>query len=260
MEASAVRARERAASEDARTAADDADSVLSRETMAKLVHSAAQIEAVKASLELPDWLEQMKARQRLYDPQPLAGGTASSMPKLPMRSTESVPAPAVTDALFAAVEVQSRKLDGLAEAHRLALQSQTDMNGTVLAAAGELAVRARAWERRAALGYGIALAAVALAVLLALSQVVMAIRDKDAAARRQSSLEASISEQRNELRALREQNESLRAQIERGQAALRDLTNKTVAPAAPAPPAAAAPSHQSAKPAPAVKRLPKAGH
>jgi len=258
-ETRAVRERERAASAETRTAAAAADSVLSRETMAKLVRSAAQIEAVKASLELPDWLDQMKARQRLYDPQPFAGDTASSVPKPEMRSKEPVAPDAATDSLLAAVELHSRKLDGLAEAHRLALQSQTDMNSTVLAAARELAVRARAWERRATLGYGIAIAAVALAVLVALSQLIMAIRDKDAAARWQTTLEASINEQRNELRVLREQNESLRAQIESEQAALRDLSKNPVAPTAATPPVAPAPAHQGAKPAPAAKRSSKPG-
>jgi hypothetical protein len=254
-----VRERERAASDEARTAAAVADSVLSRETMAKLMQSAAQIEAIKASLELPDWLDQMKARQRLYDPQPFAGHTASSVSRPEIRSKETALQDATTDALFAANQLHSRKLDGLAEAQRLALQSQTDINSTVLATARELAVRARAWERRATLGYGIAIAAVGLAVLVALAQVIMAIHFKDAADRWQSSLEGTISEQRNELRALRDQNESLRAQIESEQAALRDLSKKSVAPAA-APPAAAVPVHQGTKPAPLPKRSTKAGH
>jgi hypothetical protein len=257
FEARAVRERERAASDDARASAAAADSVLSRETMAKLVQSAAQIEAVKASLQLPDWLEQMKARQRLYDPQPLVGGNAIPLVRQDPQVTDTGQQEASSARLLAASELLSRKLDGLAEAHRLALQSQTDMNSTVLAAARELSVRARAWERRATLGFWVAIAAIAVAALAALTQIYLSIGYEKASERWQSSVEGVISEQRNELKALRDQNESLREQSERNSAALRDQLLKKAAPPIAAPAATVAPT-QAAKQTPATKRGQKA--
>jgi len=251
VEAKAIRERERAASDDARAAAAAADSVLSRETMAKLVQSAAQIEAVKASLQLPDWLEQMKARQRLYDPQPLVGGNAAPLarqdPPLPVAGQQD----AFSARLLEASELLSRKLDGLAEAHRLALQSQTDMNSTVLAAARELSVRARAWERRATLGFWVAIAAISVAALAALTQIYLSMGYQEASGRWQSGVEGVISDQRNELKALRDQNA-------RDNASLRDQLLKKAPPVAAPPEAAAAPAHQAAKPATATKRGQKA--
>jgi hypothetical protein len=260
VEASSVRERQRVTSDDTRSAAGTADSVLSRETMAKLVHSAAQIEAVKASLELPDWLDQMKARQRLYDPQPLVSGNSASAMRPDLRLTEAGQQDAPLTRLVAASELHSRKLDGLAEAQRLSLQSQTDMNSTVLAAAQELAVRAHAWERRATIGYWVATGAIALSVLAALSQIYLSMRFKAASDQWQDRVEGVISEQRNELKALREQNQSLREQSERDNAALRDQLAKKATPPIAAPPAVAAtPAPKATKPAPAAKHGQKAG-
>jgi len=259
-EASSVRERQRAISDEARSAAGTADSVLSRETMAKLVQSAAQIEAVKASLQLPDWLDQMKARQRLYDPQPLVSATSASAVRQDPRLTGAGQEDALFARLDAASELHSRKLDGLAEAQRLSLQSQTDMNSTLLAAAQELAIRARARERRATIGYWVVIAAIALSALAALSQVYLSMRFNAASDRWQNSVEGVINEQRNELKALREQNESLREQGERDNAALRDQSAKKAAPPIAAPPAVAAtPAPKGTKQTPAAKHGQKAG-
>jgi hypothetical protein len=254
-ETKAVRERERAASDDARASAAAADSVLSRETMAKLVQSAAQVEAVKASLQLPDWLDQMKARQRLYDPRPLVGGNAAPLLRQGPASTDTGQQDALSTRLLATSELLSRKLDGLAEAHRLALQSQSDMNSTVLAAAREISVRARAWERRVTLGFWFAIAAIAVAALI---PILLWMGYKEASDRWQSNVEGVISEQRNELKALRDQNESLREQTARDNAALRDQMKKAVPPVAVPPAAAAAPAHQAAKQTTATKHGQKA--
>jgi len=259
VEASSVRERQRVTSDDARSAAGTADSVLSRETMARLVQSAAQIDAVKASLQLPDWLDQMKARQRLYDPQPLVSGHSALSTRPDLRPTEAGAEDALYARLLAASDLHNRKLDGLAEAQRLSLQSQTDMNSTVLAAAQELAVRARAWERRATIGYWFAIAAIALSVLAALSQIYLSMRFKQANDRWQDNVEGVINQQRGELKTLREQNETLREQNERDNAALRDqLVKKAAPPSAPPPAVATTPAPKSTKQTPAAKHGQKA--
>jgi hypothetical protein len=160
--------------------------------MAKLVHSAAQIEAVKAS-GVADWLDQMKARQRLYDPQPLVSGNSASAMRPDLRLTEAGQRDAPLTRLVAASELHSRKLDGLAEAAPVAA-SQTDMNSTVLAqrrarsfahVPGGARDRLLGCHRGHRAGAG------------ALSQIYLSMRFKAASDQWQDRVEGVISEQRN---------------------------------------------------------------
>jgi hypothetical protein len=130
------------------------------------------------------------------------------------------------------------------------------MNGTVLAAARELSVRARAWERRATLGFWVAMAAIAVAASAALTQIYLVMGYQEASDRWQNGVDGVINEQRNELKALRDQNESLREQSARDNAALRDQLLKKAVPPIATPPAP--PAHQAAKQTPAPKHGPKA--
>jgi hypothetical protein len=205
---------------------------------------------------LPDWLDQMKARQRLYDPQPrqrqFRVGHASGF---------------ATEAGQQDAPLMHRC--GI----RLHSRSWTACRGPAPVAAApdryeqhragrsaELAVRARAWERRATIGYWVAIAAIALSVLAALSQIYLSLRCKAASDQWQDRVEGVISEQRNELKALREQNQSLHEQNERDNAALRDQLAKKATPPIAAPPAVAAtPAPKGTKPAPAAKHGQKAG-